>query len=33
MLNLLLANSAINVNAVDEDGHTALDAVTTAVEG
>lgn len=33
MIKILLENNAINVNAVDSDGHTALDAVTDAVEG
>lgn len=32
-MKLLLQNNATNVNAVDRDGHTALDAVTTAIEG
>lgn len=33
MIELLLENNALNINAVDSDGHTALDAVATAVEG
>lgn len=32
-MKLLLQNEATNVNAVDKSGHTALDAVTTAIEG
>lgn len=33
MIKLLLESNETNVNAVDRDGHTALDALTTAVEG
>lgn len=33
IINLLLENNATNVNAVNRDGHTALDVVNTAVEG
>lgn len=33
MIKLLLENSATNVNAVDRDGHTALDAVNKTFEG
>lgn len=33
IIELLLESNATNVNAVDRDGHTALDAVTIATEG
>lgn len=33
IIELLLQNNATNVNAVDNDGHTALDAVLTVTEG
>lgn len=33
IIKLLLQNDATIVNAVDKDGHTALDAVNTATEG
>lgn len=33
MVNLLLENHATNANAVNRDGHTALDIVNTDIEG
>lgn len=33
IIKLLVENNATNINAVDRDGHTALDAVATSIEG
>lgn len=33
IIEALIRNNKTNVNAIDRDGHTALDAVNTATEG